>query len=82
MICSNEGIQSDDPKLEIFHNSRYNPILVICTKDKPSMYGFGPQLKKGDVIEIQGTVFSEGKFRVAATKELAFYDYSLFEVKQ
>ena len=70
---------SDDPKLALFHESRNAPMLVVCTKDNPTMHGFGRTLKAGDVVEIKGTCCHGGRFDVSVPKECAFYDYSHFE---
>jgi hypothetical protein len=68
----------EDPILEAFHNSRENPIEATCIKDNPPMRGFGRQLKTGDVVVVDGTVFDD-RFRVAVPSECAFYAYEYFE---
>lgn len=82
-ICSNDGrFESADPKLILFHNSRDQPITVVCIKDNPEMKGFGRKLKVGDEIKINGTTSENGKFQVSAPDECAFYDYKCFEPKE
>lgn len=73
------GESSNDPKLELFHASRVTPIQVICVKDNPPMRGFGKQLKKGNVVTINGTVNDGSGFQVSCPEECAFYDYTYFQ---
>lgn len=70
--------RNTDPKLIAFHRSRNNPIKVLCMENEPKMYGFGRKLKKGDEVEINGTVYNDG-FYVSVPSECAFYDYKCFE---
>jgi len=69
---------SDDPKLALFHNSRHNPIEVICTKDC-SGHGFGRCLRAGDIVIVEGTVHNHLGFCISVPKETAFYPYDHFE---
>jgi len=78
-VYGRDGVESNDPKLAVFHNSREKPIKVICTKDDPPMTGFGRALKKGDIVEIEGTVSRGLRFEVSVAAECAFYDYRYFE---
>jgi len=80
-IFSNDGIwESNDPKLIAFHNSRDSPIQVRCIKDNSRSYGFGKQLKIGDIITINGTIHNYLGFYVCVPSECAFYEYNAFEI--
>ena len=80
MITNRDNtIQSDDRKLELFHNTRGNPRAVRCIKDNPQMTGFGRQLKIGDIVIINGTVANSISFEVSVPAECAFYEYEAFE---
>ena len=78
-IVSGDGLySSDDRKLELFHLTRGNPKKVVCIKDDPAMEGFGRKIKKGDIVEINGTTHQYFGFAVAVSSECAFYDYTHF----
>lgn len=43
-----------------------------CIKDNPPMYGFGRQIKKGDVVETNGVTW-RGHYELSVPAECAFY---------
>jgi len=79
-IFSNDGlIFSNDRLLELFHNTRNNPKKVKCISDNPKMFGFGEELKSGDIVIIDGTIHAHFGFAVSVPEQCAFYDYTAFE---
>ena len=51
-----------------------------CIKDSPPMYGFGRQLKAGDVVSVNSVCW-RGKYEVGVKEECAFYELDgYFEV--
>ncbi len=79
-VYSNDGLySSDDPKLEIFSDTRDNPKFVRCIKSNPPMHGFGRALMEGDIVLIHGTVHNHLGFCVSVPSECAFYSYDCFE---
>ena len=82
MIHSQKGHKSGDPKLIAFHNTRNNAKTIICIKDNPPMHGFGKSLKKGDKIEIKGTVHNHLGFCVCVPSECAMYAYNYFDFER
>lgn len=51
-----------------------------CIKDNPPMYGFGRNLKVGDVVAVQSVCW-RGKYEIAVAAECAFYELEgYFEV--
>lgn len=81
MILSHDNrIGSDDPKLIAFHNTRGNPKEVICVRDDPFMHGFGPTIKSGEKVMIDGTVSYGNDFLVCIPDKCANYDYTAFEI--
>jgi len=50
-ITSLFGLESDDPKLKLFHDTRGNPKKVICTKDNPRSRSIEHHIfKKGELL--------------------------------
>lgn len=70
---------SNDPKLELFHDSRNNPIKTVCIEDSPCRAGFGKTIKKGEEVIIEGTVSRGNEFQVAVPAYCGFYRYQDFE---
>lgn len=51
-----------------------------CIKDNPPMKGFGRQLKKDEIVNVDGVCW-EGKYTLAVKEQCAFYDLEgYFEV--
>lgn len=51
-----------------------------CIKDDPPMYGFGRNLKSGDIVDVHNVCW-RGKYEIAVSKECAFYELEgYFEV--
>ena len=44
-----------------------------CIKDAPPMYGFGRQLKIGDVVNVHSVCW-RGKYEISVVEECAFYE--------
>lgn len=43
-----------------------------CIKDAPPMYGFGRELKAGDIVNVAGVCW-RGKYEISVAEECAFY---------
>jgi len=80
-ITSLFGLESDDPKLKLFHDTRGNPKKVICTKDNPRSRSIEHHIfKKGDIVVVNGTVGEGDNFMVSIPEVCGFYDYTHFEL--
>jgi len=82
VVSGNGQHRSNDPKLFAMHLTRNKPQQARVIKDDPPMHGFGKELKKDDIVTIEGTTYHPpvGCFCVSVPEECAFYDYNYFEL--
>lgn len=61
------------PRVENW-NRLYEPgARAKCVKDSPPMYGFGRAVKAGDVVNVHGVCWRDGRYEIAVREECAFY---------